>query len=49
MEDNLTMLDKNRIDRDVCLEKWDYVFLSNELECRKPDEKIYKIVLEKTG
>lgn len=46
---NLTMLDKNRIDRDVCLEKWDYVFLSNELECRKPDEKIYKIVLEKTG
>lgn len=43
---NLTLLDKNRINKHYNLSKFDFVWLSFELGCRKPDEKIYKIVEE---
>lgn len=41
---NLGYLDKQRLDKQVELKKFDYVWLSFELKCRKPDKKIYKIV-----
>ena len=41
---NLTYLDKKRLDMQVDLEKFDYVWLSFEIEARKPNEKIYKFV-----
>lgn len=41
---NLGYLDKQRLDKQVELKKFDYVWLSFELKCRKPYEKIYKIV-----
>ncbi len=41
---NLGSLDKQRLDKQVNLKQFDYVWLSFELECRKPEEKIYKIV-----
>lgn len=31
------------------LKKFDYTFLSYELNCRKPDEKIYEIVEKQSG
>jgi HAD superfamily hydrolase (TIGR01509 family) len=40
------LLDKNRINKHYNLSKFDFVWLSFELGCRKPDEKIYKIVEE---
>ncbi|MBO5414906.1 MAG: HAD-IA family hydrolase [Bacilli bacterium] len=43
---NLNFLDKDRIDEQVELNKFDRVFLSFELECRKPDSRIYEIVEE---
>lgn len=43
---NLTLLDKNRINKHYNLSKFDFVWLSFELGCRKPDERIYKIVEE---
>lgn len=43
---NLSYLDKQRLDKQVNLKQFDYVWLSFELKCRKPDEKIYKIVEE---
>ena len=43
---NLGYLDKQRLDKQVELKKFDYVWLSFELKCRKPNEKIYKIVEE---
>lgn len=41
---NLGYLDKKRIDYQVDLKKFDYTWLSFELECRKPNSKIYEIV-----
>ena len=43
---NLAYIDKPRIDKHYNLSKFDFVWLSFELNCRKPDEKIYKIVEE---
>lgn len=44
---NLTVFDKERLDKQVDLSKYDYVFLSFEMGCKKPDEEIYKIVNER--
>ena len=41
---NLMFLDKERLDKQVKLKDFDYVWLSFELNCRKPDDKIYEIV-----
>lgn len=41
---NLGSLDKQRLDKQVDLKQFDYVWLSFELDARKPKEKIYKIV-----
>lgn len=41
---NLESLDKQRLDKQVDLKQFDYVWLSFELNCRKPREKIYEIV-----
>lgn len=43
---NLMSVDKPRIDKHYDLSKFDYVWLSFELNCRKPDERIYEIVEE---
>lgn len=43
---NLNYIDKKRIDMQVNLKKFDYVFLSFELKCRKPNSRIYEIVEE---
>lgn len=43
---NLAPIDKERIDNHYNLSKFDYVWLSFELNCRKPNEKIYSIVEE---
>ena len=39
---NLIIFDKERLDRQVDLSKYDYAFLSFELGCRKPDIEIYQ-------
>ncbi len=44
---NLTIFDKERLDKQVNLSKYDYVFLSFELGYRKPDIKIYEYVQDK--
>lgn len=41
---NLGYLDKKRINYQVDLNKFDYTWLSFELECRKPNPKIYEMV-----
>lgn len=41
---NLTPFDKKRLDDQVDLSKFDYVWLSFELNCRKPNPKIYDMV-----
>lgn len=41
---NLTIYDKERIDRQLRLKDYDYVFLSFELGYRKPDIEIYEEV-----
>ena len=41
---NLTIFDKKRLNKQVDLSQYDYVFLSYELGCRKPDKEIYKKV-----
>ena len=41
---NLSYLDKGRIDMQVNLNMFDYVWLSFDLKCRKPDEIIYEKV-----
>ena len=41
---NLAWADKTRIDKHYDLSKFDYVWLSFELNCKKPDERIYEIV-----
>lgn len=38
---NLCSLDKPRIDKHYNLSKFDYVWLSFEMECKKPKEEIY--------
>lgn len=43
---NLSYLDKQRLDKQVNIKQFDFVWLSFELKCRKPDEKIYRIVEE---
>lgn len=42
---NLMFFDKKRINAQYDLSKFDYVYLSFELEMKKPDKKIYKYVL----
>ena len=44
---NLTIFDKERLDKQVDLSKYDYVFLSYEYGFQKPEIEIYKIVQEK--
>lgn len=41
---NLGAIDKSRLDKQVNLKEFDYVWLSFELLCRKPHGKIYEIV-----
>ena len=41
---NLTVLDKSRIDNHLDLKQYDYVWLSCDMEVRKPNKKIYEIV-----
>ena len=41
---NLTVFDKERIDKQLGLNNYDYVFLSFEMGLRKPDMEIYKEV-----
>ena len=41
---NLGSVDKQRLNKQVDLSKFDYVWLSFELNCRKPREKIYEMV-----
>ncbi len=43
---NLMYFDKKRINDQYDLSKFDYVYLSFEIGMRKPDEKIYKYVLD---
>ena len=43
---NLTIFDKQRLDKQVNLSKYDYVFLSYEFGCRKPESSIYQKVQE---
>lgn len=44
---NLTIFDKERLNKQVDLSKYDYVFLSFEMECKKPSREIYEKVNEK--
>ena len=44
---NLLIFDKERIDKQLGLSSYDYVFLSFELGVRKPDMEIYEKVYEK--
>lgn len=44
---NLTVFDKERLDKQVNLSKYDYVFLSFEMGLRKPDKEIYEEVRRK--
>ena len=41
---NLTIFDKERLDNQVNLSNYDYVFLSFEMECKKPDLEIFEKV-----
>ena len=41
---NLGSLDKQRLDKQVDLKEFNFVWLSFELNCRKPKDKIYEIV-----
>ena len=41
---NILILDKERLDRQVDLSRYDYVFLSFELGLRKPEKEIYEKV-----
>lgn len=47
MFSNLSIIDKERLDRQVGLDNYDYLFLSFEFGCQKPDERIYRMVEEK--
>ena len=41
---NLTVFDKERLNKQVDLSKYDYLFLSFEMKCRKPEKEFYNIV-----
>lgn len=43
---NLTILDKERIDKQLGLKSFDYVFLSCDLGLSKPNEEIFKKVID---
>ena len=43
---NLTPFDKERLDKQVNLDKYDYSFLSFEMRCRKPDREIYEKIMK---
>lgn len=43
---NLSMLDYERLKEQVDLTRFDKVYLSFELECRKPNKKIYEYVMQ---
>ena len=43
---NLTVFDKERLNKQVDLSKYDYVFLSFEMNCKKPEKVIYEKVNE---
>ncbi len=43
---NLLIIDKKRINNQLDLSKYDYVFLSFELSSRKPYDKIYEKIME---
>lgn len=44
---NLSVLDHDRIDKELGLSNYDYVFLSYELGCQKPNKEIYEKVQSK--
>lgn len=44
---NINIFDKERLDKEVNLSKYDYVFLSFELGIKKPDIEIFNIVQNK--
>ena len=44
---NLTLFDKERLDKQVNLSNYDYTFLSFEMHCNKPSRDIYEKVNEK--
>lgn len=44
---NLTLLDKDRLNKQVDLSQYDYVFLSFEMGCQKPEKEIFEKVNEK--
>ena len=46
---NLLYIDRNRINKHMNLKRFNYVWLSFELGCRKPEAKIYKIVEKECG
>jgi len=46
---NLLLIDKERIDNQVNLAKFDYVWLSFEMGVRKPNKKIYEMVQQECG
>jgi len=41
---NIILLDKSRLNNQIGLNNFDYVWLSFEIGLKKPDEKIYKLV-----
>ncbi len=43
---DLTLFDKERLNKQVDLSKYDYVFLSFEMKCKKPNAEIYEKVNE---
>lgn len=46
---NLTLFDKERLDKQVDLSQYDYVFLSFEMNCSKPNREIYQKINEKVS
>ena len=44
---NLAIFDKDRLERQVGLSNYDYVFLSFELASRKPEKEIFEMVQER--
>ena len=44
---NLSIIDNDRIDKQLGLNNYDFVFLSYEFGCQKPDRKIYEEIMKK--
>lgn len=44
---NLSIFDKERLNKQVDLSQYDYVFLSFEMGCKKPGREIYEKVMDK--